>query len=283
MVTFASEAELTAVVSKLPLADAFWVGLDPIAGNANQYFSLASFEPGWAPTCPGCFAHTADASAPLPGAVQGCVESLPDLDASWQQVPATAATSSTSSANANRSESCPRSAREDSASTSCGRSARSATSTSAPTLRRRTPRRTAMPTGGRSSCFSRGTSESSSGTSYPRSRYPDPIWIGLSLKNGSWGWDDGAARGAYPSPWGDGEPKGSARGLSLPDADLIPSPLDNTLAVNDVAADSALAYVCQLPLPTAGSSNQSFFAIFSRSLATMFGYPSAGLSIFFLN
>ncbi|MGD0530465.1 MAG: C-type lectin domain-containing protein, partial [Polyangiaceae bacterium] len=90
VVTFASEQEYQAVVAALQ-PGAFWVGFDPVAGIPDEYTPLAVYEPGWAPTCPGCFAHTEDPTAPLPGATASCVEALADAGASWQQYPCSAA------------------------------------------------------------------------------------------------------------------------------------------------------------------------------------------------
>jgi hypothetical protein len=86
VVTFASEAEFQAVVAALR-PGAFWVGFDPVAGIPNEYTALASYEPGWAPTCPGCFAHTDNPTSPLPGATAACVEALADAAALVAAVP----------------------------------------------------------------------------------------------------------------------------------------------------------------------------------------------------
>lgn len=87
IVTFASQAEFEAVAGAID-AGPFWVGLvgGPALGN-NEYNAQQLFEPGWSPTCSGCYARTDEASAPLPGIAgqQECVKGFSYLDASWQQ------------------------------------------------------------------------------------------------------------------------------------------------------------------------------------------------------
>jgi hypothetical protein len=98
VVTFASEAEFQAVERGLDLAKgdpASWVGLENAAGRS--YVSVVSgYEPGWDPTCPGCYAHTVNASVALPKYVdadggessQSCVGASSDaLDPTWRQRP----------------------------------------------------------------------------------------------------------------------------------------------------------------------------------------------------
>ncbi|MBV9949197.1 MAG: hypothetical protein JOZ69_20275, partial [Myxococcales bacterium] len=100
VVTFASEEEFQAVTTALD-AGIFWVGLSPArnAAGAAIYEPIepSLFEPGWSPGCPGCFAHTDDASAPLPvfpgvsleAGSLGCVVSSNDGVQSWRQYPCT--------------------------------------------------------------------------------------------------------------------------------------------------------------------------------------------------
>jgi hypothetical protein len=65
VVTFASEAEFGELAHWVHEVDAgpLWVGL---AQGAVSHLALANFEPGWAPTCSGCYAHTSDPNVRLP-------------------------------------------------------------------------------------------------------------------------------------------------------------------------------------------------------------------------
>ena len=81
---------------------------------------------------------------------------------------------------------------------------------------------------------------------------PTDIWIGLSLVDGGWVWDDGAGLDAYPSPFGDGQPKGIGSRAYLVQSSVLPIPLDTTLGHNDVVSTTPLPFVCQLPGSDAG-------------------------------
>jgi hypothetical protein len=92
VVTFGSEAEYGEVRAFFELreggTDPFWVGLSP------GYVSVFDYEPGWGPTCSGCYSYTEDASAPLPafalppdsGQNEPCVVAISDAS-SWEQYP----------------------------------------------------------------------------------------------------------------------------------------------------------------------------------------------------
>jgi hypothetical protein len=99
VVTFAGERERVEVTRYLVDAGAgpFWVGLWE---GPDKFNSVNPYEPGWSPTCPGCFAHTQDAKAALPRSPEAiadpsalaCVEAKPDADKDpWLQYPCTKA------------------------------------------------------------------------------------------------------------------------------------------------------------------------------------------------
>jgi hypothetical protein len=76
VVRFVSEAEVSLVASNA--GTTYWVGLDDMMVGAPAWLpSESTDEPGWAPTCPGCFAHVEADAADIPAAVDGgrrCVE-----------------------------------------------------------------------------------------------------------------------------------------------------------------------------------------------------------------
>jgi hypothetical protein len=94
VVTFASESEYDEVKQFFAFGDGgetpFWVGLT----SSQRYAAIIDYEPGWAPSCSGCYAHTDDARAPLPpfdlgfdsGRLENCVAAVPDAS-SWQAYP----------------------------------------------------------------------------------------------------------------------------------------------------------------------------------------------------
>lgn len=254
VVTFASEAELGAVVAALD-AGTFWVGFEPALSGVNQYTSLALFEPGWSPTCPGCFAHTADANAPLPGATQGCVESFSDLDASWQQYPCSDGGKihvvCEREPTGFLSEKCDAGVcidlvwthsqkryvyvatklAGDEAETQCA-----ALGGTLVVLQSRDEREQLWHELGHLG----GTP-------------PGSIWIGLSRQGTEWIWDDDAAVDAYAPPWGDKQPSGNASRAYLLQTLMPPAPLDTTLGRNDENVVSTKLYsVCQIPATDGG-------------------------------
>ena len=256
VVTFASQQELAVVVAALSPGN-FWVGFepDPVSGT-NAYTSLALYEPGWSPTCPGCFAHTADARAALPGAAQGCVESLADIDASWQQYPCNNTDGGKLHVVCEREPMGVLSQRcdggvcidlvwthaqkryvyvgsklvADDAEKQCG-----ALGGTLVVLQSRDEREQLWHELGRMG----GT--------------PGSIWIGLSRVGSDWVWDDDAGLDAYPSPWGDKQPTGNASRAYLLQTLVPPTPLDTTLARNDENVVSTKLYsVCQVPATDGG-------------------------------
>jgi hypothetical protein len=69
-------------------AGPYWVGFEPKA-FPDQYFSTATGpEPGWTPTCAGCFLHVPPDAGGLPGPSDAsCVQGVPPLNVPWQATP----------------------------------------------------------------------------------------------------------------------------------------------------------------------------------------------------
>jgi len=256
VVTFASEEELDAVVATLD-AGTFWVGLEQAF---NRYDTLGQLEPGWSPACSGCFAHTGDPTAPLPGPDAGCVVGSSDLSQDWQQ------------------ENCTGNVGVDRPHVLCEHEP--------------VGRLSAFCDGG--ICFDlvwtygikrylyvSATASADDADSRCRAiggklvvlqsrdereqlwnelgrlpagiKAPSAIWIGLALRDGGspglasgWIWDDDASADAYPSPWGEREPRQSnSRRAYLLNFTGPPTILDQTLARD--LLDVNLSYVCELP------------------------------------
>jgi hypothetical protein len=96
VVTFASDDEYRAVTGAFTDAGAspFWVALLAQPGYKDRYGSLVSFEPGWWTDCTGCYAHTADPTAPLQLArandpMAFCVQSSTDPKQWWTAIDCT--------------------------------------------------------------------------------------------------------------------------------------------------------------------------------------------------
>jgi len=251
VVTFASEEEVAAVTTSLGAPDAFWMGLDPVVGRTNAYTALALYEPGWSPTCHGCFAQAAPTS-PLPGSPAGCVEAFSDPDASWQQYPCSDA--------GKIHVVCER---EPSAGPQSQRCDAGTCIDLVWTFPRKHYVYVASPKLGgddaQSYCAALGGTLVILQSRDEREQLwrelsrmagvgvPPDIWIGLSLVDGGWTWGDDAGLDAYPSPFGDGQPKGIGSRAYLVQTLGPPQPLDTTLGHNDVASTTALAFVCELP------------------------------------
>ncbi len=267
VVTFASEAELSAITGffRVSLAGTgpFWVGLD----NAfARYNSVAAFEPGWSPTCSGCFARAPGPGAALPrldastdGATlaEGCVAAFADPAVPfWTEYPC---------ANAQarirvicerepvgaRSRACDAGVCIDLAWTHGGKRY----------VYREDP---ATADAAEQACVALGGSLVVLQSQDEREQLwrelsrmgvvPNAIWIGLVRVTASgsdaarWVWDDDASTDAYPSPWGDRQPRAPGA-LTTARAFLLhqgsPPSLDDTLAHDDVQG-SELASVCQL-------------------------------------
>lgn len=255
IVTFASDTELGEVVTNVNPGGPFWVGFDPFVGEANEYTALAQFEPGWSPTCPGCYAQTADATAPLPGSPQGCVEALSEPDASWQQYPCSDAGKirviCEREPTGTIAERCDGGVCIDVVWT-FGQKSYLFVSGS----------QKASAAGAEAYCQSFGGSLVVLQSRDEREQLwrelgkasvgqPGSFWIGLSNRHGSWIWDDDAGLDAYPSPFGANPSGGNGSQAYLSWTSALPTPVNQTLAHDDVAATTVLDFVCQLP-PTDG-------------------------------
>lgn len=249
VVTFASDDELKAVTTHLA-PDAFWVGLDPL-GPSNEYTAFALYEPGWAPTCPGCYAH-APPMSPLPGPSALCVEAFSDLDASWQQYPC-------SGNDAGIHVVCER---EVTAGVQSRRCDAGVCIDLVWTFPQKHYVYVSQKLGGddaEQTCAALGGTLVVLQSRDEREQLwrelsrmvgvgvPTDIWIGLSLVDGGWVWDDGASLDAYPSPFGNGQPRGIGSRAYLVQSLGPPQPLDTTLGRNDEAVTGTLLpFVCQL-------------------------------------
>lgn len=263
VVTFASQGELDAVTRYLADAGAgpFWIGLWQAPDKFN---SVNAYEPGWSTTCPGCYAHTSDARAPLPRSAEAvadptalaCVGGSPEpAKTSWAQYPC-----SGSAALRVVCEHEP----EGVHSTACEAgicidlvatySTKAYVYQASPLSWTDAEARCRGLGGSLVVLQSRDEREQLwlelSRLSIPPSR----VWIGLSpgpvdagdAGAATWIWDDGTsadAPDAYPSPWGVGEPAGPTPAF-LSHSTTQP-PVDDTLAVTDSTVHT-LPYVCQI-------------------------------------
>ena len=277
VVTFASEAEFEAVEQGLALSTAdpiYWVGLTTSAGRS--YVSVVTnYEPGWDPTCPGCYAHAVNPKVALPRYIdpvdgglssQSCVGASPDQhDPNWRQRPCSSSSLKTrvicerepigaqftpceagicvdlvATYGAKRYVIVTQAATADVAEQSCAS------------------------LGGRLVVLqSRDEREQ---LWLQISRSPPQlyrIWIGLSQKDGgsvddagdSWVWDDGTEADSpdgYPSPWGDHLPA-TLGTTSRAYMRAYMGEIDDTLARNDEEAQivQTLPFVCELPIAPA--------------------------------
>jgi hypothetical protein len=257
VVTFSSEEELDAVVSALD-AGTFWVGMQQ---GIAKYVSLVHLEPGWEPGCAGCFAHTPNPNAPLPGpdaATVGpaCVEGFSDLDASWREIACSGLTLRERPAVVCERE-------------PAGRLWRTCDAGECFDLRFTWPRKTyvllrdsAGPDYARSACAALGGILVVLESRDER----EQLWkelatipgllgtgaygflIGLATDDaGAWTWADDAGRDADPPPWAFRQPRdGGTQAYLYENAGTAPA-VDDTLAHS--AAAPAWPYVCQIPAP----------------------------------
>jgi hypothetical protein len=236
-------------------AGSFWVGM---LQSVGKFDSVTTFEPGWDPTCSGCFAQTPDPTQPLPGVDAGgqaCVEGFSDLDASWQQFACTG--------NPKRIH------------VICEREPQG-----------RLSRPCAAIDGGE--CFDLRFTHGAKSYVYVKESVPAQVaeqqceslggtlvvlqsrdereqlwkelqhvagsgvqvsvWIGLSQRDdgADWIWADDASADAYASPWGDRQPRDGGSQAFLYQNGGTPQAVDDTLA--HVPANPLFApYVCQVP------------------------------------
>jgi hypothetical protein len=260
VVTYASERELDAVSRYLTDADAgpYWVGLWQAPERFN---SVNAYEPGWSPTCPGCYAHTPDPKTALPNSPEaiadpmaaGCVKASPDsTKGSWVQYPCSGAgplgVVCEHEPEGVHSTTCE-------AGTCIALVATYATKTyvyESPPL---------AWTDAETHCHSLGGTLVVLDSRDEREQLwrelsllrvsPMRIWIGLAPVTSPdesdasiWTWDDGADAASRPSPWGIGQPARPAPAFLL-HAPTQP-PVDDTLARADPTIRT-LPYVCQVP------------------------------------
>ncbi len=262
VVTFGSEAEFSAVAAAANVGP-FWVGLTTSA--TRPYVSEVSYEPGWAATCPGCYAHTPTPDQPLPRYPEGglaseqCVAAFSDPQiAAWFQYPCADEPNTrvvcerepvgvqftdceagicvdlvvTHGAKRYVYESAPATA--DAAEAACKSAGARLVVLQSRDEREQLWRQLSL-----------------------LNDPPDRVWIGLALGDAgamdagdagvaAWVWEDGTSAdgaGAYPSPWGDRQP--AVPGVTTR-AYLRHSPgdIDDTLARND-ESETELPYVCE--------------------------------------
>ena len=249
VVTFASEGELDAVTRYLADAGAgpFWVGLWQAPDKFN---SVNAYEPGWSPTCPGCYAHTSDAEGPAAALRGGRRQSdgarlrrgfrrsrrrHPGLS-----TPAAAPRPFAWSASTSPKASIRRRARPGSASISWPRIPPRRTCTKSSPLSWTDAEARCRGLGGSLVVLQSRDEREQLWLELSRLSIPPArVWIGLSpgpVDAGdagavTWIWDDGTsadAPDAYPSPWGVGQPAGPTPAF-LSHSTTQP-PVDDTLA-----------------------------------------------------
>jgi hypothetical protein len=271
VVTFASEQEYEQVVAALGNNQPFWVGLLPVlAQGPDEYIPFAAFEPGWSPVCSGCFAHSADASAPLPGA-PGCIEAPPGLDASWQQVSCTDA--GKVQVICEREPVGPTSDRCD-----------AGICIEIPWTygtKRYVYRPPATAQEAEQQCASLGgtlvvlqsrdereqlwreLSRMPAQTPGSLAQTPGSLWIGLSYGDAGWIWDDDAGVDAYAAVWAENAPNSTGTQARIIQNQTTSAPTvepDNTLANNDALTDGAatetrIGFVCQILIGVDGGTD----------------------------
>jgi hypothetical protein len=288
VVTFASEAEFRAVG---PLVDAglFWVGLsaDPTSSPGAVIYrpvTQSLREPGWSRNCPGCFAHTVDASAPLAvypgvpsdGGPASCVVASADPQEPWQQFPCAVAATMRHylplPGVVCEREPLGRLSRPCEAGTCFDLVATHGSKhyvyESAPVSANQA----------RSGCLALGGRLVVLQSSDEREQLwhelaqltiePFAVWIGLSLvgtpanrRQLVWQWDDNTAADAYPTEWGVGQPlatnytNSSTRAFLWEQQQQLPNS-DNTLAHND--QNGPLPYVCEITAQTLAAAAPPF-------------------------
>jgi hypothetical protein len=266
VVTFASERELDAVSRYLLDAGAgpFWVGLWQAPDRFN---SVNAYEPGWSPTCDGCYAHTVDPKLGLPRSPEatadptaaGCVEGIPDSGrGTWLQYPCSGAgrlaVVCEHEPDGVHSATCEAGVCIDLVATHTRKTymyeplALAWTDADA----------RCRSLGGTLVVLESRDEREQLWLELSRLRTPPArIWVGLGPAEPSpdapdaarWIWDDGTyadTPDAHPSIWGIGQPSHDAPAF-LSHAPTQP-PVDDTLAHTDPSVRT-LPYVCQVPAP----------------------------------
>ena len=268
VVTFASEAEFEAVEQGLHLVHGdppFWVGM--MSSDERSYLSLVGYEPGWAPTCSGCYVHAVDPKVDLPryadadGGIssQLCVGASTDgLDPNWRQRPCT---------NVKTRVVCEREPIglqfEPCEAGICGdlvatRGAKRYVLVTQPVTADAAAQSCALIAGRLVVLESRDEREQLWLQLSRAAPQVFRVWIGLSQSDAgpeddsgapSWVWDDGTradAPGAYASEWGDRMPAipGTTSRAYLR---AYTGEIDDTLARNDESI-ATMPFVCELPV-----------------------------------
>jgi hypothetical protein len=262
LVTLASQEELNEVVQFVVAADKtngpLWVGFEPVpgsgAGGEYNYYSLASFEPGWTSTCPGCYVHDLDAGS-LPGA-GACVIAPLDQAIPWKQRQCEDGGTKfrvvcEREPAGLHSEACDGGVCIDLVWTFGQKrylfvgAAGAAAAADAETR--------CEAAGGTLVVLQSRDEREQLWRELSALGAPDAVWVGLSMQDGGdWIWADDAGAGAYPSPFASTSlGTGTQAYLAHAKGDVPPPPND-TLADNAQPATNALAFVCQLPVTGGG-------------------------------
>jgi hypothetical protein len=274
LATFASEEELQATLSYFAAREVrgpFWIGLtSKYSPTADDYTEPIPNEPGWSPTCTGCFAHGAPLGAPLStpdsgvGADGQCIEGFFGSDASWQKY----------SCDGGRIWAlCEREPHGTTVAPCEGGLCLDIPFTY-PDKHYLYVGRPSNADGASQYCAAHGGSlvvlqsrdereqlwyELAHGIALPNSSLT--IWIGLSSVDGGWIWDDDAGVNDYPPPWADTYPLPTPEGGSraaLVQSSVNPQPFDTTLAQNGIDTDEVNPFLCQLlPQTDAGDGGEA--------------------------
>jgi hypothetical protein len=234
-VSFVDTAELqfVAAASKgLPNAvgGASWTALEHNpskndAGDSTFYVTFSSPQlPGWAASCPGCFAYTDASDIPLPpnNTSYPCVDWKHSLTTGWVQAPCSTVLSDAGTQTA-VSVLCEREP-PGSFSTKCPDDAVARTCIEVPVTRSK-KRYDLSPAGtfqfAKNDCATRGgvlvhfqsAAEREEVVAEVRHATNNDFWIGLYYDVGKSGWwwvDGSAAPAVFPTPWADMEPQVNA-------------------------------------------------------------------------
>ena len=276
VVTFGSGQEFSAVMlSGVNDVGPFWVGLTTYA--SRPYVSEDGFEPGWAATCPGCYAYTSDPTMPLRpwigawgdagadaaaiASYEQCVAAYSNPGTYWCQypcygLPATHVVCEREPIGEQYTQ-CDAGVCVDLVVTQ-GRKHYLYIDT--PTAPEEAEAQCVL--GGGTLVVLESPEEREQLWKQLKwlTQPPARFWIGLrevpnqTTGTTDWVWDDGTAAdgpSAHPSEWGDNQPSDPAA-TSRAYVRHIPQGIDDTLARNDEAED-ALPFVCQFPGPDDGA------------------------------
>lgn len=271
VVTFTSADEFEEVADWADQVDGgpFWVGLAGLSPSTANYASTNASEPepGWSPSCGGCYVHSLDAGAPLPefedaGVAEAeaelCVVAYSDVatHGSWYR----------SECNLESAAIHTLCEREPTGSlhADCDAGVCFELVRTFGVKRYVYVSQPASPDAASATCHSLGGRLVVFSSSEEREQLwhelwllparPARFWIGLAASSSgaatmTWFWDDGMpvdAAGGYPSPWAEGQPTPDS-GITRAFAGVSAGQVDDTLAfVNEDQAE--LPFVCELPL-----------------------------------